>query len=149
MTAPRPRVGRLKRRPEFLAVAGTRRKHVAPGLILQVRRHDDRQSPPPGGPVLRLGLTASRKVGNAVVRNRARRRLREAARLILPFHARPGHDLVLIARQGTAARTWTELLGDLTSALKRLGLWREREDGVMIPIQETKPAAPPTAETGS
>ncbi|WP_246499600.1 ribonuclease P protein component [Azospirillum soli] len=118
-------VGRLKRRPEFLAVAGTRRKHVAPGLILQVRRHDERQRPAPGEPPIRLGLTASRKVGNAVVRNRARRRLREAARQILPAHAAPGHDFVLVARADTAERPWTELLGDLSAALKRLGLWRD------------------------
>ncbi len=125
MAAPDPRVGRLKRRPEFLAVAGTRRKHVAPGLILQVRRHDERQRPAPGEPPIRLGLTASRKVGNAVVRNRARRRLREAARQILTAHAAPGHDFVLVARAATAERPWTELLGDLTAALKRLGLWRD------------------------
>lgn len=125
MAAPDPRVGRLKRRPEFLAVAGTRRKHVAPGLILQVRRHDERQRPAPGEPPIRLGLTASRKVGNAVVRNRARRRLREAARQILTAHAAPGHDFVLVARAATAERPWTELLGDLIAALKRLGLWRD------------------------
>ncbi|MGQ9365637.1 ribonuclease P protein component [Azospirillum sp. ST 5-10] len=125
MTAPDRAVGRLKRRPEFLAVAGTRRKHVAPGLILQVRRHDDRQRPASGEPPLRVGLTASRKVGNAVVRNRARRRLREAARQILPVHAAPGHDFVLVARRETATRPWPDLIGDLRAALKRLGLWRE------------------------
>jgi len=125
MAAPDPRVGRLKRRPEFLAVAGTRRKHVAPGLILQVRRHDERQRPASGEPPIRLGLTASRKVGNAVVRNRARRRLRELARQILPAHAAPGHDFVLVARAATAERPWAELLGDLAAALKRLGLWRD------------------------
>lgn len=136
MTAPDRPVGRLKRRPEFLAVAGTRRKHVAPGLILQVRRHDDRQRPAPGEPPLRIGLTASRKVGNAVVRNRARRRLREAARLILPAHAAPGHDFVLVARGDTATRPWDDLLGDLRAALKRLGLWRD-----------APPAARPPGET--
>lgn len=125
MTAPDQAVGRLKKRPEFLAVAGTRRKHVAPGLILQVRRHDERQRPAPGEPLIRIGLTASRKVGNAVMRNRARRRLREAARLVLPAHATPGHDLVLVARGGTAGRAWDDLLNDLRVALKRLGLWRE------------------------
>ncbi|ALJ36158.1 MULTISPECIES: ribonuclease P protein component [Azospirillum] len=129
MAAPDPRVGRLKRRPEFLAVAGTRRKHVAPGLILQVRRHDERQRPAPGEPPIRLGLTASRKVGNAVVRNRARRRLREAARQILTAHAAPGHDFVLVARAATAERPWTELVGDLIAALKRLGLWRDVSKG--------------------
>lgn len=127
MAAPDHKVGRLMRRPEFLAVAGTRRKHVAPGLILQVRRHDDKQRPADGGPPIRLGLTASRKVGNAVVRNRARRRLREAARQILPKHAAPGHDFVLVARGDTAERPWIDLLGDLTAGLKRLGLWREAE----------------------
>lgn len=125
MTAPDRAVGRLKKRPEFLAVAGTKRKHVMPGLILQVRRHDDRQRPAPGEPLIRLGLTASRKVGNAVVRNRARRRLREAARLILSTHAVPGHDLVLIARGDTPTRNWDDLLNDLRTALKRLNLWRE------------------------
>ncbi len=64
-------------------------------------------------------------MGNAVVRNRARRRLREAARQILPAHAAPGHDFVLVARADTAERPWTELLGDLSAALKRLGLWRD------------------------
>lgn len=127
MAAPDRRVGRLKRRPEFLAVAGTRRKHVAPGLILQVRRHDDRQRPAPGEPLIRLGVTASKKVGNAVVRNRSRRRLREAAGQILPLHAVPGHDFVLVARGDTAERPWADLLGDLRAALKRLGLWREVE----------------------
>ncbi|ANC90691.1 ribonuclease P protein component [Azospirillum humicireducens] len=127
MAAPDRRVGRLMRRPEFLAVAGTRRKHVAPGLILQVRRHDDKQRPAEGEPPIRLGLTASRKVGNAVVRNRARRRLREAARQILPIHAAPGHDFVLVARGDTAERPWTDLLGDLKAGLKRLGLWCEAE----------------------
>lgn len=127
MAAPDRRVGRLKRRPEFLAVAGTRRKHVAPGLILQVRRHDERQRPAPGEPPIRLGLTASKKVGNAVVRNRSRRRLREAAGQILPLHAAPGHDFVLVARGDTAERPWADLLGDLRAALKRLGLWREAE----------------------
>ncbi len=60
-----------------------------------------------------------------MVRNRARRRLREAAGMILPAHAAPGHDFVLVARSGTAERPWPDLLGDLTAALKRLGLWRD------------------------
>jgi ribonuclease P protein component len=125
MPAPDRAVGRLTRRPEFLAVAGTRRKYVAPGLILQVRRHDDRQRPAPGEPPVRVGLTASRKVGNAVCRNRARRRLREAARQVLPVHATPGHDFVLVARAGTAGRPWPDLLRDIGDGLRRLGLWRD------------------------
>lgn len=145
MTAPDRAVGRLMRRPEFLAVAGTRRKHVAPGLILQVRRHDERQRPAPGEPLVRVGLTASRKVGNAVVRNRARRRLREAARQILPVFATPGHDFVLVARAATAERPWTDLIGDLTAGLKRLGLWVEPPAPVATPpvaIQGESDAGP-------
>ncbi|QCO14820.1 ribonuclease P protein component [Azospirillum brasilense] len=151
MAAPDPRVGRLKRRPEFLAVAGTRRKHVAPGLILQVRRHDERQRPAPGEPPIRLGLTASRKVGNAVVRNRARRRLREAARQILVAHAAPGHDFVLVARAATAERPWTELVGDLIAALKRLGLWRDvsKSDASGIEVNGGPNAVTPNGGTGN
>lgn len=139
MTAPDRAVGRLKRRPEFLAVAGTRRKHVAPGLILQVRRHDDRQRPASGEPPLRIGLTASRKVGNAVVRNRARRRLREAANLVLGAHAAPGHDFVLVARRETATRPWPDLLGDLRAGLKRLGLWRDAAAGPETVPEDPRP----------
>ncbi len=111
-------------------MAGARRKHVAPGLILQVRRHDERQRPASGEPLLRIGLTASRKVGNAVARNRARRRLREAARLLLPAHAVPGYDLVLVARGETVRRPWAGLLDDLTTGLKRLGVWRTEETAI-------------------
>jgi len=142
MTAPDLKVGRLKNRPEFLAVAGARRKHVAPGLILQVRRHDERQRPAPGEPLLRVGLTASRKVGNAVKRNRARRRLREAARLLLPPNALPGFDLVLVARGETPNRPWADLLADMTAGLKRLGVWRMDADPATDPATETRPTEP-------
>lgn len=67
-----------------------------------------------------MGFTATKKIGGAVVRNRAKRRLREAARLLLPDLARPGVDYVLIARGGTATRPWERLLDDLKSALIRL-----------------------------
>jgi ribonuclease P protein component len=108
---------RLTRRAEFLKVAASRRKSVAPGLILQA-------SPEQAGAPLRVGFTASRKVGNAVARNRARRRLRAAAADILPAHAAPGHDYVVIARQETLGRAYTDLLADLTEGLKRLGVYR-------------------------
>jgi ribonuclease P protein component len=67
--------------------------------------------------MIRAGFTATRKVGGAVVRNRAKRRLREAARLMLPLHGRPGCDYVFIARGGTTARPWGRLLDDVKSAL--------------------------------
>jgi len=116
-------VERLKRRAEFLRVAGARRKWVAAGLILQA----DRRIPPGGAASdgLRVGFTVSRKVGNAVARNRARRRLRAAASLVLPGRAAPGHDYVIVGRAATLTRTFPGLVEDLEAGLRRLGLWRD------------------------
>jgi ribonuclease P protein component len=113
---------RLKRRAEFLRVADSRRKSVMPGLILQALR----QAPPSDGTTdaLRIGFTASRKVGIAVVRNRARRRLRAAVDQVMPLHAAPGHDYVVIARAATVKRPFAALVGDLEAALRRLGTYR-------------------------
>ncbi|MGH6989203.1 MAG: ribonuclease P protein component [Stellaceae bacterium] len=112
---------RLKRRAEFLRVAAARRKWVAPGLILQaVPATESAAAPEP-----RIGFTASRKVGGAVVRNRARRRLRAAVANVMPLHAAAGHDYVLIARAGTLRRAYADLIGDLETGLRRLGLWRD------------------------
>jgi ribonuclease P protein component len=117
-------VGRLKRRAEFLRVAGAGRKSVTPGLILQVAPHLD-DATPPEGCALRVGFTASRKVGIAVERNRARRRLRAAVQQVMALHAAPGRDYVLIARAGTAGRPFAALLGDLKAALRQAGAYRE------------------------
>ena len=68
----------------------------------------------------RLGLTVTRKIGGAVVRNRARRRLRAAAAAIFPSCARAGYDYVLIARRTTPTRPYRELVGDMEKALARL-----------------------------
>ncbi|HXV26087.1 MAG TPA: ribonuclease P protein component [Alphaproteobacteria bacterium] len=113
--------GRLTQRPEFLKVAASRRRWVTPGLILQVAESSA------AGPqsLFRLGFTASRKVGGAVQRNRARRRLRAAAAGVMPLHAARGMDYVLVARAETVTRPYASLLGDLEAALKRLKLWRE------------------------
>lgn len=119
-----PALGRLTRRSQFLAVAGVRRKAVLPGLILQARAHDERHRPREDEPAVRVGFTASRKIGNAVARNRARRRLRAAAVEIMARHAAAGHDYVLIARQDTAARRYGDLTDDLAAALRRLKVWR-------------------------
>lgn len=112
------RLPRLTRRGEFLAAARAGRKAARPGLVLQAL-------PKPGG-ALRCGFTATKKIGNAVARNRAKRRLREAARLTLAApataEALSGWDLVLIARDGTAARPWDKLLGDLCGALRQAGV---------------------------
>lgn len=94
-----------------------------PGLVLQAHVRDA------NGGTARVGFTASRKVGGAVRRNRARRRLRAAAECIIPGHAAPGFDLVLIARAATVTRPFRALLEDLKAALKRVGAWRAVEAG--------------------
>lgn len=109
----------LRQRKEFLAVAAQGKKWVSPGVIVQL-------SAPGASPsVIRYGLTASSKIGNAVKRNRARRRLRALACEILPLHAAPGHDYVLIARAATIKRPFADLRADLMSALKKLEAWHD------------------------
>jgi len=76
-------------------------------------------------PPIRVGFTTSRKVGNAVARNRARRRLRAAADKILPAMAREGFDFVIIGRAATLKRTFDDLVKDLKTALKRLDACRK------------------------
>ena len=96
-------------RAGFLAARNSGVKAVAIGFVLQaaVTGRDD----------WRVGLTASKKTGNAVRRNRARRRLRALARTELAKRARPGIDYVIIARKGTAERPWDDLVADLHKSL--------------------------------
>lgn len=110
---------RLKHRAEFLAVAGTRRRIATPSLVLQVRRRPGADEDVP-----RLGLTVTKKVGNAVERNRVRRRLRAAAEATLGAHGCPGHDYVVIGRRGTLKRPFTAIDSDLKLAMSRLGAYR-------------------------
>jgi ribonuclease P protein component len=131
---------RLRRRRDFLGVASAGRNWVAPSLILQVRPHVEdsgaarRQGRRSNGGVvaaadtdrgmLRVGFTVSRKVGGAVVRNRARRRLRAAVAAVMPYHAAPHYDYVVIGRKATVGRKFEALQGDLETALRRLGVWQ-------------------------
>lgn len=117
-----PAIARLTRRAEFLRVAAARRKWVTPGLIVQAMRRASGEETAEG---LRVGFTASRRVGKAVERNRARRRLRAAADRVLPLHAAAGHDYVLVARAETLRRPFALLIGDLEAALRRLGAYRD------------------------
>jgi len=119
-------VGRLKRRPDFLRVAGKGCKWAAPGLVLQAAPFALDRPDVGETPDIRVGFTASRKVGMAVARNRARRRLRAVAERILPTKARPGYDYVVIARKATLDRPFTSLLGDLERALAHVGAHLER-----------------------
>ncbi len=108
----------ITKRRDFLAAAKARR-WSAPGLTLQGRQR--REAEPCGPDALRVGYTCSKKVGNAVARNRAKRRLRAVAGDALPRLGRPGWDYVLIGRaEVTAARPLTDLLGDLEKAIARI-----------------------------
>ena len=106
---------RLKKRKEFLRVAAARRSCARQRLVLQMAPRAA-----PAGDAVRFGLTASRKVGSAVVRNRARRRLRSAAAVVLGQSGQPGADYVLIARSTTATCSYAEILADLAAALRRV-----------------------------
>ncbi len=117
-----PALDRLRRRADFLRVADGRRKWVTPGLILQTLPRAPAEN---AGAAIRIGFTATRKIGNAVTRNRARRRLRAAAASVMARHAAAGHDYVLIARANTPTRPYAALIGDLEAALRRLGTWHD------------------------
>jgi ribonuclease P protein component len=149
-------LARLKRRADFLSVAAARRKWVAPGVIVQARRRagespraskdaplPGRAVPPTGGQMeelprhrrpmqtdpsrARVGFTVSRKVGSAVARNRVRRRLKAAVASLEPGCVDGGMDVVVIGRTETLKRSFPDLIGDLTQAFKRLGVWKENE----------------------
>ena len=87
---------------------------ATPGFILQGRKRD-------GDGRIRVGFTCSKKVGNAVARNRAKRRLREIARAVIPADGRPGWDYVLIGRaEATATRNFDVMKIELSSALANM-----------------------------
>ena len=103
----------LKKRSDFVA-ANAGRRAATPGFVLLVRNRKD------GDPLKRVGFTVSRKVGNAVTRNRMKRRFRALAREIIPVHGIPGSDHVMVGRGGGIERDYSLLRSDLTAALERV-----------------------------
>ncbi len=108
----------IRKRRDFLAAARAKR-WVAKGMLVQGRQRRDAEPVAPDE--VRVGYTCSKKVGGAVVRNRAKRRLRAAAAEVLPGHGRPGWDYVLIGKAGqTVERAFPDLVRDLKTALDRV-----------------------------
>jgi len=107
---------RLKKRAEFLAAAQGP-SCARGGVVIQ-------RLPKPERPEIGVGFTATKKIGGAVQRNRAKRRMREAARQLLPLHGEPRHNYVFVARAGLINRPWTRLLDDVKTALISLAAGR-------------------------
>jgi ribonuclease P protein component len=103
---------RLTKRADFLAARGGSRVSAGPVLVQARDRHDARAP--------RVGFTVTKKTGNAVERNRIRRRLREAAKSALDGKAHAGFDYVLIARREAISAPFAALVENLERALKRL-----------------------------
>ncbi|MGJ8560615.1 MAG: ribonuclease P protein component [Litorimonas sp.] len=114
------KLGTLRKRSEFLYVREG--DYAARGaVVIQTRKKplsDDTASPNNVG--IRFGVTATKRIGNAVIRNRAKRRLRRVAHQLLPTLGHPGQDYVLIARDKTPTRDWDRLVEDATRALHSL-----------------------------
>jgi ribonuclease P protein component len=127
-------IGRLKRRADFLRVAKGRRWH-GKAFTLQAQPADDSaggEAARAGGETasaVRAGFTVTKKVGGSVVRNRARRRLREALRLCPDLPVRAGHDYVIIARLEAIRLPFSTLQDDLTRAIRGVHAEAKPRDG--------------------
>lgn len=113
VAGPMDRGHRLIRTQDFQRVRTAGKSFAHPLVVLVACRNDLDRS--------RVGIRAGRVVGGAVVRNRARRRLREALRPMFPTIA-PGWDVVLVARRGTAAAEWSKLQTGVAKLVRRAGL---------------------------
>jgi ribonuclease P protein component len=125
---------RLRQRADYLA-AVTGAKAPAAGFVVQARRRED-EGPP------RVGFTVTKKVGNAVERNRVRRRLRELVRLNAQGHVRTGHDYVMVGRRGALTIPFARMIEDFATALGRVHAGRNpRRDRQAL--SETPPSTTP------
>jgi ribonuclease P protein component len=136
-----PVIYKLQKRWQFLACAKGRSLARGSVAIQVLPRSDD-------SPRIGVGFTATRKIGGAVQRNRAKRRMREAARQLLPLHSLAGHDYVFVARGGTIDREWTRLLDDVRAALTGLAAGANEPPRVRKPSSGSSGAASPGKASG-
>ncbi|WP_448537137.1 ribonuclease P protein component [Sphingobium yanoikuyae] len=130
----------MGKRADFLA-ANRGRRAPMPGFVLLVRERGD------GDPAMRIGITVTKKIGGAVIRNRMKRRFRVLARELLPLHGVPGADHVLIGRAEGIERDFSALRGELTKALGKI-LTRPEGQGRPPRRKDDSRRAPPAAKTG-
>ncbi len=112
----------IKKRRDFLSAAAKGKKFVAATFILQMQRRDEAH---PAGPEARFGFTVTKKMGNAVIRNRIKRRLRAALRQVAAKHAQAGHDYVLISRHKALDCVFPDLLRDMEFAFSRIASMKD------------------------
>ena len=115
-------ITRLKRRRDFVSITSRGQKWATPGFVLQSHRRKDPETTSRNG--IRVGFTVTKKVGNAVIRNRARRRLKAVAGDVIATHGQDLFDYVLIGRAGTLKRPYALLVSDLKTAMQRLNAYR-------------------------
>ncbi|MEP9377559.1 ribonuclease P protein component [Aquabacter sp. CN5-332] len=128
-----PTMDRLRKRRDFLAAAKAEKAGVASFLLQGRDRRDEGD--------VRLGFTVTKKVGNAVVRNRIRRRMREVARAVMPASGRTGYDYVMVARPHALHAAYPDLVRDLERAISRLhGGGRRRSDDISASADGGRPA---------
>jgi len=108
----------IKNRRDFLSATAAGKKFITGSFILQMIPRG--QTHPVTNPAARFGFTVTKRMGNAVTRNRIKRRLREAIRKVAPRHILDGHDYVIISRQKALDCTFADLLRDMEFAFSRI-----------------------------